>query len=53
VLLAGALLLIFPGAVSDLLGMACFVGVWLAQRRVPAIEQATIGDVGDAHRHGP
>ena len=38
VLLAGALLLIFPGAVGDLLGMACFAIVWLAQRRVPATE---------------
>jgi TRAP-type uncharacterized transport system fused permease subunit len=37
-LLGGALLLIFPGAVSDVLGMACFAVVWLAQRRVPAIE---------------
>jgi TRAP transporter 4TM/12TM fusion protein len=38
VLLAGALLLIFPGTVGDLLGMACFAAVWLAQRRVPATE---------------
>ena len=38
VLLGGALLLIFPGAVSDVIGMACFAGVWLAQRRVPAVE---------------
>jgi len=37
-LLAGALLLIFPGAVGDLIGMACFAVVWLAQRPVPAIE---------------
>ena len=38
VLLGGALLLIFPGAVSDVLGMACFAVVWLAQRKAPAIE---------------
>ena len=37
VLLAGALLLIFPGAASDALGMACFAVVWLAQRKAPAI----------------
>jgi TRAP-type uncharacterized transport system fused permease subunit len=37
VLLAGALLLIFPGAASDVLGMACFAAVWVAQRRAPAI----------------
>jgi TRAP transporter 4TM/12TM fusion protein len=37
-LLAGALLLIFPGAVSDVIGMACFAGVWLVQRPAPAIE---------------
>ena len=33
-LLIGSLLLIFPGAVSDVLGMACFAVVWLAQRNV-------------------
>jgi UPF0716 family protein affecting phage T7 exclusion len=38
VLLIGAFLLIFPGAVSDVLGMACFAVVWLAQRKAPAIE---------------
>jgi TRAP transporter 4TM/12TM fusion protein len=37
-LLGGALLLIFPGAIGDVLGMACFAGVWLAQRQLPAIE---------------
>jgi TRAP-type uncharacterized transport system fused permease subunit len=31
-LLAGAMLLIFPGALSDALGIACFVAVWIAQR---------------------
>ncbi len=31
-LLAGAVLLIFPGTFSDLVGVACFVAVWLAQR---------------------
>ena len=31
-LLGGALLLIFPGAVSDALGIVCFVAVWIAQR---------------------
>ena len=34
-LLAGAALLIFPGALSDLLGVACFVGVWVAQSAGP------------------
>lgn len=32
-LLGGAFLLIFPGAVSDVLGVVCFVAVLLAQRR--------------------
>ncbi|MBI1736887.1 MAG: TRAP transporter permease [Candidatus Rokubacteria bacterium] len=32
VLLAGAVLLIFPGTVADLLGLACFVTIVLAQR---------------------
>jgi TRAP transporter 4TM/12TM fusion protein len=32
VLLAGALLLIFPGVVSDALGLACFVIVYVSQR---------------------
>jgi TRAP-type uncharacterized transport system fused permease subunit len=32
-LLLGALLLIFPGAASDVLGVACFVIVWAAQSR--------------------
>jgi TRAP transporter 4TM/12TM fusion protein len=32
VLLGGALLLIFPGVVGDLIGAACFVGVLVAQR---------------------
>ena len=31
-LLAGALLLIFPGAMSDLLGVACGVAVVVSQR---------------------
>jgi TRAP transporter 4TM/12TM fusion protein len=31
-LLAGAVLLIFPGVVGDLVGLACFVGVMLSQR---------------------
>ncbi len=36
-LLVGAFLLIFPGAVSDVLGIAAFAAVWLAQRaRIPA-----------------
>jgi TRAP-type uncharacterized transport system fused permease subunit len=33
VLLAGALLLIFPGAWSDAAGIVCFAVVFLAQRR--------------------
>ena len=37
VLLGGALLLIFPGAISDILGMACLAAVWLAQRKAPAV----------------
>jgi TRAP-type uncharacterized transport system fused permease subunit len=32
VLLVGAFLLIFPGALSDAMGIACFLAVWLAQR---------------------
>jgi TRAP transporter 4TM/12TM fusion protein len=32
VLVAGSLLLIFPGAASDLVGVACFVAVLIAQR---------------------
>jgi TRAP transporter 4TM/12TM fusion protein len=31
-LLAGAVLLIFPGTLGDLFGVACFMAVWLAQR---------------------
>jgi len=31
-LLVGAVLLIFPGTLSDVAGVACFVAVWLAQR---------------------
>jgi TRAP-type uncharacterized transport system fused permease subunit len=31
-LLGGAVLLIFPGAVSDLLGVACFLAVVTSQR---------------------
>lgn len=31
-LLAGAFALIFPGTASDLVGVACFVAVWLAQK---------------------
>lgn len=38
-LLGGACLLIFPGVVSDLLGVACFVAVLASQRLVP--RQAT------------
>jgi TRAP-type uncharacterized transport system fused permease subunit len=38
VLLAGALFLIFPGVVSDVIGMACLAVVWLAQRGAPAVE---------------
>jgi TRAP transporter 4TM/12TM fusion protein len=43
VLLGGALLLIFPGALSDAAGATCFVAVWLAQgassrRATPASE---------------
>ena len=38
-LLAGALLLIFPGVVSDLLGIGCFAVVWIAQR-TPAARPA-------------
>jgi TRAP-type uncharacterized transport system fused permease subunit len=30
-LLVGAVLLIFPGALSDLLGLACLAVVWVAQ----------------------
>src|SRR5207244_1496273 len=33
VLILGAFLLIFPGAISDLLGVACFVAVLLSQQR--------------------
>ncbi len=33
-LLAGALLLIFPGALSDVLGVACFLAVYVSQRAV-------------------
>ena len=36
VLLAGALLLIFPGLVSDVLGVACLLAVLLTQRARPA-----------------
>jgi TRAP transporter 4TM/12TM fusion protein len=32
-LLGGAVLLIFPGLVTDVLGVACFAFVWAAQRR--------------------
>ena len=32
VLLAGAVLLIFPGTLSGLAGVACFTAVWMAQR---------------------
>ena len=32
-LLLGAVLLIFPGVLGDLTGTACFIAVWLAQRR--------------------
>jgi TRAP-type uncharacterized transport system fused permease subunit len=31
-LFGGAMLLIFPGAMGDLLGVACLAAVWLAQR---------------------
>src|SRR5574342_1038886 len=36
-LLLGAPLLIFPGAISDVVGVACFITVWLAQRKARAI----------------
>jgi UPF0716 family protein affecting phage T7 exclusion len=32
VLLAGSVLLIFPGLVGDLLGLGAFLGVWAWQR---------------------
>ena len=32
-LLAGAVLLIFPGTLSGLAGVACFVAVWVTQSR--------------------
>jgi len=35
-LLAGALLLIFPGALSDVLGVACFLVVYASQRAAGA-----------------
>jgi TRAP transporter 4TM/12TM fusion protein len=35
-LLAGALLLIFPGALSDVLGVACFLIVYVSQRAADA-----------------
>jgi TRAP transporter 4TM/12TM fusion protein len=31
-LVAGAFLLIFPGLIGDLVGVLCFVGVWVSQR---------------------
>ena len=37
VLLLGAVLLIFPGALSDMLGLGGLVAVWLAQRARQAI----------------
>jgi TRAP-type uncharacterized transport system fused permease subunit len=35
-LLGGAVLLIFPGTLSDVAGLACFVAVWIAQGRTAA-----------------
>jgi TRAP transporter 4TM/12TM fusion protein len=46
-LLVGAVLLIFPGTLSDLAGAACFVAVWLAQRGRTPQPPAT---PTDAHR---
>jgi TRAP-type uncharacterized transport system fused permease subunit len=37
-LLVGAVLLIFPGWMSDVLGMGCLVAVWLAQAGAPRRE---------------
>ena len=40
-LLGGALLLIFPGALTDLLGLGCLEAAWLGQRaRRPALAAA-------------
>lgn len=36
-LLIGAGLLITPGAMSDAVGVACFVAVWMSQRTAPAV----------------
>jgi TRAP transporter 4TM/12TM fusion protein len=46
VLLVGAFLLIFPGAMSDVLGVACFVAVYVSQRAagVRAPEVALAGE---------
>jgi TRAP transporter 4TM/12TM fusion protein len=43
-LLGGAGMLIFPGLVTDALGVACFVAVWVSQRgaRAPAPEVASL-----------
>ena len=46
-LLVGALLLIFPGAASDILGVACFVAVYLAQRARPSTIAERSARVGD------
>jgi TRAP transporter 4TM/12TM fusion protein len=47
-LLAGAVLLIFPGTLSGFAGVACFVAVWIAQRgRVPQSPATPT----DAHPH--
>jgi UPF0716 family protein affecting phage T7 exclusion len=42
----GAFLLIFPGAMSDVLGVACFVAVYVSQRAagVRAPEVALAGE---------
>ena len=38
-LLLGAVLLIFPGAVGDVIGAACLAAVWIAQRARAAVSQ--------------
>jgi TRAP transporter 4TM/12TM fusion protein len=46
-LLVGACLLIFPGALGDAVGLACFAAVWLAQRasgRRPAPDRAPVAE---------
>jgi TRAP transporter 4TM/12TM fusion protein len=46
-LLVGACLLIFPGALGDAIGVACFAAVWLAQRgagRAPGPDRAPVAE---------